>query len=141
MRVSRVYLLPIVLARFPAWFVTHFRNISITSLPEVEMGELLTIIKVKIIFPCSLSQPTIPINFTSTRKYHNWFTIGRVSFISVYLPRQLMLKQSRTHGKKLGDICFKFFFFVPRPPKNDPNIAEKQQNFERIGRASCRERV
>ena len=23
------------------------------------------------------------------------------------------------------------FFFVPRPPKNDPKIAEKQQNFER----------
>ena len=37
----------------------------------------------------------------------------------------------REHGKKLGDICFKFFFFVPRPPKNDPKIAEKQQNFER----------
>ena len=37
----------------------------------------------------------------------------------------------RVHGKKLGDICFKFFFFVPRPPKNDPKIAEKQQNCER----------
>ena len=31
------------------------------------------------------------------------------------------------HGKKLGDICFKFFFFVSRPPKNDPKIAENSK--------------
>ena len=35
------------------------------------------------------------------------------------------------NGKKYGDICFRFFLFVPRPPKNDLKIAEKQQNFER----------
>ena len=39
--------------------------------------------------------------------------------------------QATEHGKKLSDICFKFFFFVPRSPKNDPKMAEKQQNFER----------
>ena len=35
------------------------------------------------------------------------------------------------HGKTLGDICFKFVFFVPRPPMLTQNFGQNGEIFEK----------
>ena len=63
--------------------------------------------------------------------FSNWNHDSLVSSVTISNLNFSNNQVGRIHGKKLGDICFKFFLFVPRPPKNDLKMAEKQQNFER----------